>query len=197
LANVPGHKNRNDNDGSSGKNPKKRPKTAKEETAQPPWEHGHLDRHGYGCPQITRDVAQQIADGTLKVPAQYVGGAKQILSKLEASLPAASSPRPNTASPPNTGNVVSAEKRPKAIYSRFIEIERKASRTGAEDVLRKVRVSSGQNPFAAGAAALLGARMSGALDPEQDAMKQVASEYGIRLEQVREIVGEGRKKNWA
>ena len=52
LANVSGHKNRNDNDGSSGKKPKIRPKTAKEETAQPPWESGHLDRHGYGCPQI-------------------------------------------------------------------------------------------------------------------------------------------------
>ena len=52
LANVSGHKNRNDNDGSSGKKPKIRPKTAKEETAQPPWECGHLDRHGYGCPQI-------------------------------------------------------------------------------------------------------------------------------------------------
>ena len=144
-----------------------------------------------------REVAQNIADGTLKVPSQYVGGAKQILSKLAILSPDAPPPGTKASSPPNTANAVSAENRRKAIYSRFLEIEKKTSRTGAEDILGKVRVSSGQNPFAAGAAALLGARMSGALDPEQDALKQVTCEFGITSEHLREILVEGRKKKWA
>jgi len=90
LGGPPRHKNKNDNDGSPGRKPRKRPQTAQTKTTRPLWEYQPLTGTVMGVPRIPPPAhAAEAVEALVRA-----GGRVAVVIVVAVEAPWSMSPRP-------------------------------------------------------------------------------------------------------
>jgi hypothetical protein len=91
---------------------------------------------------------------------------------------------------------VETEEQKKEVYTTFHKVWNEEHSKKARRTLENVRVQPGQNPFTAGAMAMLQGMDNNRGQGRQEALKKVAAKYHLTEDQLVAILKEGDASHW-